>query len=108
MTNNTVGAGQIRFALRRSQNIHWQAFDIDKAVRATIKSQKPCVLWFTGLSGAGKSTIANLVEQASCTRWAATRTCSTATTCARASTRTWASPTPTAWRTSAASPRWPR
>ena len=63
MTNNTVGAGQLRFALRRSSNIHWQSFDIDKAVRATIKSQKPCVLWFTGLSGAGKSTIANLVDK---------------------------------------------
>ncbi len=63
LTNNTVGAGQIRFALRRSQNIHWQAFDIDKAVRARQKLQKPCVLWFTGLSGAGKSTIANQVER---------------------------------------------
>ncbi len=63
MTNNTVGAGQLRFALRRSSNIHWQAFDVHRGVRATIKSQKPCVLWFTGLSGAGKSTIANLVEK---------------------------------------------
>ncbi|HEY5365724.1 MAG TPA: sulfate adenylyltransferase subunit CysN [Casimicrobiaceae bacterium] len=63
MTNNTVGAGQLRFALRRSTNIHWQSFDIHRGVRATIKSQKPCVLWFTGLSGAGKSTIANLVEK---------------------------------------------
>jgi len=63
MSNNTVGAGQIRFALRRSQNIHWQAFDVDKTVRARQKSQKPCVLWFTGLSGAGKSTIANQVER---------------------------------------------
>ncbi len=63
MTNHTVGAGQLRFALRRSSNIHWQSFDVDRGVRATIKSQKPCVLWFTGLSGAGKSTIANLVEK---------------------------------------------
>jgi bifunctional enzyme CysN/CysC len=63
MTSNTVGAGLLRFALRRSQNIHWQSFDVDKTVRATLKSQGPCVLWFTGLSGAGKSTIANLVEK---------------------------------------------
>ena len=63
MTNNTVGAGQLRFALRRSQNIHWQAFDIDRAARASLKGQQPCVLWFTGLSAAGKSTIANLVER---------------------------------------------
>ncbi|MEO8847029.1 MAG: adenylyl-sulfate kinase, partial [Casimicrobiaceae bacterium] len=63
MSNHTVGAGQLRFALRRSSNIHWQSFDVDRSVRATIKSQRPCVLWFTGLSGAGKSTIANLVEK---------------------------------------------
>jgi len=63
MTNNTVGAGQLNFALRRSQNIHWQSVDIDKRARAAIKGQKACVLWFTGLSGAGKSTIANLVER---------------------------------------------
>jgi len=63
LTNATVGAGLIHFALRRSQNIHWQALDIHKASRAALKGQKPCVLWFTGLSGAGKSTIANLVEK---------------------------------------------
>jgi bifunctional enzyme CysN/CysC len=63
LTNNTVGAGMLHFALRRSQNVHWQAFDVDKEARAAIKSQKPCVLWFTGLSGAGKSTIANLLEK---------------------------------------------
>jgi bifunctional enzyme CysN/CysC len=63
MTHNTVGAGLLRFALRRSQNIHWQSFDIDKTIRAALKSQRPCVLWFTGLSSAGKSTIANLVEK---------------------------------------------
>jgi bifunctional enzyme CysN/CysC len=63
LTNGTVGAGLIHFALRRSQNIHWQAVDIDKAARAAMKGQKGCVLWFTGLSGAGKSTIANLVEK---------------------------------------------
>ena len=63
ITNTTVGAGMIHFALRRSQNVHWHAFDINKASRADLKSQKPCVLWFTGLSGAGKSTIANFVEK---------------------------------------------
>ncbi len=62
-TNDTVGAGLIHFALRRSQNIHWQALDIDKAARAALKNQRGCILWFTGLSGAGKSTIANLVER---------------------------------------------
>ncbi|MGE0594462.1 MAG: sulfate adenylyltransferase subunit CysN [Vicinamibacterales bacterium] len=63
MTNNTVGAGLLHFALRRSQNVHWQALDVDKHARADLKGQKPCVLWFTGLSGAGKSTIANEVER---------------------------------------------
>jgi bifunctional enzyme CysN/CysC len=63
MTNTTVGAGLLHFALRRSQNVHWQALDVHKQARAEIKNQKPCVLWFTGLSGAGKSTIANLVEK---------------------------------------------
>jgi bifunctional enzyme CysN/CysC len=63
MTNETVGAGMIHFALRRAQNIHWQAVDVHKEARAAQKSQKSCVLWFTGLSGAGKSTIANLVEK---------------------------------------------
>ncbi|RBI69733.1 adenylyl-sulfate kinase [Vreelandella sulfidaeris] len=63
MTNNTVGAGMLRFALRRSQNIHMQHVDIDKQSRALTKGQKPAVLWLTGLSGAGKSTIANLVEK---------------------------------------------
>jgi len=63
MTNNTVGAGLLHFALRRSQNVHWQALDVNKAARAELGHQKPCILWFTGLSGAGKSTIANLVEK---------------------------------------------
>ena len=63
MTNTTVGAGLLHFALRRSQNVHWQALDVHKDARAEIKNQKPCVIWFTGLSGAGKSTIANLVEK---------------------------------------------
>ncbi|NMG76351.1 sulfate adenylyltransferase subunit CysN [Aromatoleum diolicum] len=63
LSNNTVGAGLLHFALRRSQNIHMQHVDVDKAARAALKHQKPCVLWFTGLSGAGKSTIANHVEK---------------------------------------------
>ena len=63
MTNATVAAGMIQFPLRRSQNIHWQAVDVNKTVRAALKGQKACVLWFTGLSGSGKSTIANLVEK---------------------------------------------
>ena len=63
ITNGTVEAGMIRFALRRAQNIHWQALDVSKASRAAAKSQDPAVLWFTGLSGSGKSTIANLVEK---------------------------------------------
>ena len=62
MTNNTVGMGLLNFALRRASNIHWEAMDIDKSARAELKGQRPVILWFTGLSGAGKSTIANLVE----------------------------------------------
>jgi bifunctional enzyme CysN/CysC len=61
-TNATVAAGMIRFGLRRATNIHWQALTVDRRARADLKGQKPCILWFTGLSGAGKSTIANLVE----------------------------------------------
>ncbi len=63
MTNRTVGAGLIHFALRRAQNIHWQATDISREHHAGMKNQKPMVLWMTGLSGSGKSTIANLVEK---------------------------------------------
>jgi bifunctional enzyme CysN/CysC len=63
LTNNTVGAGLLHFALRRSQNVHWQALDVNKEARAAQKGQRACVLWLTGLSGAGKSTIANLVEK---------------------------------------------
>ncbi len=62
-TNTTVGLGLIHFALRRAANIHWQAMDVNKNSRAVLLKQKPTVLWFTGLSGAGKSTIANLVEK---------------------------------------------
>ena len=63
LTNATAGAGMIHFALRRAHNIHWQALDVNRASRAAQKGQKPAVLWFTGLSGSGKSTIANLVEK---------------------------------------------
>lgn len=63
LTNATVGAGLIDFALRRSRNIHWQATDVDREFHAQLKNQKPAVLWMTGLSGSGKSTIANAVEK---------------------------------------------
>jgi len=63
VSNTTVGAGMLHFALRRSENIHMQAVDVDKERRAELKSQRPAVVWFTGLSGAGKSTVANLVEK---------------------------------------------
>ena len=63
MTNNTVGMGFINFALRRAENIHWQALDIDRMANAEQKGQSPVVLWFTGLSGSGKSTIANAVQK---------------------------------------------
>jgi bifunctional enzyme CysN/CysC len=63
MTNATVAAGMINFSLRRAQNVHWQASDIAREARADLKNQKPALLWFTGLSGSGKSTIANLVEK---------------------------------------------
>jgi len=62
-TNGTVAAGMMDFGLRRATNVHWQALDIDKFVRGEQKGQKPAVLWFTGLSGSGKSTIANIVER---------------------------------------------
>jgi bifunctional enzyme CysN/CysC len=62
-SNNPIGLGLLHFALRRAQNIYMQHVDVDKATRAANKGQKPCMLWFTGLSGSGKSTIANLVEK---------------------------------------------
>ncbi|HVE22718.1 MAG TPA: sulfate adenylyltransferase subunit CysN [Acidocella sp.] len=63
LNNATVGAGLLNFSLRRSQNVHWQALDVSRETHARLKNQRPSVLWFTGLSGAGKSTIANLVEK---------------------------------------------
>jgi bifunctional enzyme CysN/CysC len=62
-TNHTVGAGMIVFPLRRGAHTHWQPMLIGKAKRAAIKQQRPAIVWFTGLSGAGKSAIANVVEQ---------------------------------------------
>jgi bifunctional enzyme CysN/CysC len=64
ISNATVAAGMLHFSLRRAQNVHWQATDIGRAVHAALKNQKPKILWFTGLSGSGKSTIANEVEKA--------------------------------------------
>ena len=62
-TNATVAAGLLHFALRRADNVHWQAVEVDKTSRASLNQQRPTVVWFTGLSGAGKSTIANFVER---------------------------------------------
>lgn len=63
ITNATVGSGMLHFALRRSDNIHMQAVDVNKDRRSELKQQKACVVWFTGLSGSGKSTVANIVEK---------------------------------------------
>jgi bifunctional enzyme CysN/CysC len=63
LTNRTVAAGMLHFSLRRAQNVHWQALDVTREAHARLKNQTPRVLWFTGLSGSGKSTIANLVEK---------------------------------------------
>ncbi len=62
-TNATVAAGMLNFALRRAQNVHWQAVEINREAHARQKHQAPRLLWFTGLSGSGKSTIANMVEK---------------------------------------------
>ena len=63
MTNATVGAGLLHFALRRADNVHWQAIEVGKEAHSTLKGQRSAVVWFTGLSGAGKSAIANVVER---------------------------------------------
>ena len=63
ITNATLGAGVVDFGLRRAQNLSWQSFDVNRTVRAQMKGQAPAIVWFTGLSGSGKSTVANLVEK---------------------------------------------
>jgi len=63
LTFETVGAGMIEFALRRASNLHWQALEVSRPLRAALKQQQPCCVWFTGLSGSGKSSIANRLEQ---------------------------------------------
>lgn len=63
LSHRTAAAGMIDFSLRRAANVRWQALDVDKSLRARLKQQRPCVLWLTGLSGAGKSTVANLVDK---------------------------------------------
>jgi len=79
-TNATMAAGLLHFALRRADNIHWQAIDVNKEAHAALKGQRPCVVWFTGLSGpASRPSPTSWSE--SCTSRDATPTCSTATTC---------------------------
>jgi bifunctional enzyme CysN/CysC len=63
ITNATVAAGMLHFSLRRAQNVHWQAMDVTREAHAALKRQTPAIVWFTGLSGSGKSTIANVVER---------------------------------------------
>ncbi len=63
LSNATVGAGMLHFALRRADNVHWQAVDVDREARSLLSGHRPALLWFTGLSGSGKSTVANLVER---------------------------------------------
>jgi bifunctional enzyme CysN/CysC len=63
LTNDTVAAGMLRLALRRSTNVQWQEVEVTKQARARLAGHQPCVVWFTGLSGAGKSTVANLLER---------------------------------------------
>jgi bifunctional enzyme CysN/CysC len=71
-TGEPVGAGTVSFSLRRASNVQWQYYQVDKTVRGRMKAQRPCIVWFTGLPGAGKSTIMNLVEQKLVTRGAHT------------------------------------
>ncbi len=104
MTQATAGAGMIDFALRRDRNLRWQDLSVDRAARAALKGQKPMCVWFTGLSGSGKSTWPACSIDV-CTTLADILTCSTATTCATGSTATWASPRPTVWKTCGG---WPR
>ena len=84
VSRDTVAAGLVRHALRRAHNVVPHAFTVDREARATLKSQRPRVLWLTGLPGAGKSTIADALEGAAARAWVCTPTCSTATACAPA------------------------
>ena len=106
ISNATVAAGMLRFALRRSHNVHWQALDIDRAAHARLKHQQPRLLWFHERA-AQENPALPISCRRSCTRSASTASCSTATMSATGSTRTWALPTRTAWRTSGASARSP-
>ena len=103
-TGEVVAYGLIRHSLRRATNIRWQDVLVNKHDRARLNGHKPFVLWFTGLSGSGKSTIAARVD-AGCTRWACAPTCSMAITCATACAVIWDSLSSTGWRTCAASAR---
>ena len=104
-SNATVAAGLIRFGLRRAANTYFQSFEVTKTARARLNAQKPALLWFTGLSGAGKSTIADQLEKR-LHALASIPSCSTATMSGTGSTAILASPKPTASRISAASPKW--
>jgi bifunctional enzyme CysN/CysC len=106
LTFETVGAGMIAFALRRANNIHWQALTLNQAKRAEKKHQTPRCIWFTGLSGSGKSTPPTRWRSAFLSR-AGTPMCSMATTCVTASTATWALPRPTGLKTFAVWPKSP-
>ena len=106
LTNETVGAGMIRFALRRAVNTSLASARRDQSRPAAMKHQQARCLWFTGLSGSGKSTIANLLEKRLHVGPASTLIFWTATTFATGSTGTWDSPKPTAWRTFGAWARW--
>lgn len=105
ISHRTAAAGMIDLSLRRATNIHWQRLAVDKSVRARLKQQRPCVLWFTGLSGPGnrRSPISSIAGWLNSD---ATSRCSTATIFATASTAIPASPTRTGRRTSL--PRSPR
>ena len=107
LTNATVGAGLLHFALRRAHNIHWQALDVDKAARAALKGQQPVRPLVHRPVRRRQVDHRQPGREAPARRRGATPTCSTATTSATASTTTSASPTPTGSRTSAASPRSP-
>ena len=104
LTNATVAAGMLHFALRRAENVHWQALDVSRETHARLKGQKPAVLWFTGFPARASRPSPTLARRSGLDGGTLSR--STATTSATASTRTRASPKPTGSRISAASARW--